>query len=70
VRDPLKPLGAIIRRRRLELGLSQEQLAEKADLHFTYISGIERGLENVSILKLAKIAAGLKTRVRDLVQDI
>jgi transcriptional regulator with XRE-family HTH domain len=49
--------------------LTQEQLAEMADLHWTYVSGIERGIRNVSILKLAKIAAGLRVRIQDLVED-
>jgi len=70
VADPRKPLGAAIKKRRTELGLTQEQLAEKADLHWTYISGIERGIENISIVKLAKVATGLKVRIRDLVGDV
>jgi transcriptional regulator with XRE-family HTH domain len=49
--------------------MTQEQLAEKADLHWTYISGIERGQKNVSILNLYQIATALKLRVRDLVKD-
>ncbi len=68
VTDPRKPLGAAIRKRRLALGLTQEQLAEKADLHWTYISGIERGIRNVSIVNLFHIATALEVRVRDLVK--
>lgn len=68
--DPRKPLGVAIKKRRSELKLTQEQLAEKADLHWTYISGIERGIRNVSIVKLARIAAGLKVRIRDLVDGL
>jgi transcriptional regulator with XRE-family HTH domain len=68
--DPRKILGKEIRKRRAALGLTQEQLAEKADLHWTYISGIERGVRNVSIEKLLNIAKALGTRVRDLVKDI
>lgn len=49
--------------------MTQEQLAEKADLHWTYISGIERREKNVSILNLHQIATALKLRVRDLVKD-
>jgi transcriptional regulator with XRE-family HTH domain len=70
VRDPRKPLGEAIKKRRLELGLAQEQLAEMADLHWTYVSGIERGIRNVSIVKLAKIAAGLRVRIQDLVEGL
>lgn len=67
--DPRKPLGVEIRKRRLALGLTQEQLAERADLHWTYVSGIERGQRNVSIIKLYRIATALQLRVRDLVKD-
>lgn len=49
--------------------MTQEQLAEAADLHWTYISGIERGIRNVSIVNLFNIANALKVRVRDLVKD-
>jgi transcriptional regulator with XRE-family HTH domain len=69
VTDPRKPLGHAIKRRRLKLGLTQEQLAEAADLHCTYISGIERGVRNVSIVNLFQIATALKVRVRDLVRE-
>jgi transcriptional regulator with XRE-family HTH domain len=65
----LRTLGRGIRKRREELGLTQEQLAEKADLHWTFISGVERGVRNISILKLLRIALALNTRVRDLVDD-
>jgi transcriptional regulator with XRE-family HTH domain len=49
------------------LGLTQEQLAEKAGLHWTFISGVERGIRNISILKLHRIATSLGVRLRDLV---
>jgi transcriptional regulator with XRE-family HTH domain len=68
--DPRKILGAAIKRRRLNLGLTQEQLAEAADLHWTYVSGIERGIRNVSILNLFHTATALNLRVRDLVKEL
>lgn len=67
--DPRKLLGEAIRKRRLALGLTQEQLAERADLHWTFISGIERGQRNVSVVRLNDIATALGVRVRDLVKD-
>jgi transcriptional regulator with XRE-family HTH domain len=67
--DPRKPLGKAIRQRREELGLTQEQLAEKADLHWTFVSGVERGVRNISVVNLYHIAVALKTRVRDLVEE-
>lgn len=50
--------------------MTQEQLAEKSDLHWTYISGIERGVRNVTIVNLFHIAAALKVKVRDLVKEL
>jgi transcriptional regulator with XRE-family HTH domain len=67
ITDPRKPLGLAIRIRREALGLTQEQLAEKAGLHWTFISGVERGIRNISIVKLHRIAASLEVRLRDLV---
>lgn len=67
--EPLKPLGRAIRKKREALGLTQEQLAEKADLHWTFISGVERGVRNISVVKLWRIATALNVRVRDLVND-
>lgn len=57
--DPRVQLGQTVRKRRLALGLSQEGLAEKADLHWTYVGGIERGERNVSLLNIVKIAHAL-----------
>jgi transcriptional regulator with XRE-family HTH domain len=57
--DPRLQLGRTVRKRRHALGLSQEGLAEKADLHWTYIGGIERGERNVGLLNIVKIAHAL-----------
>ena len=51
--------GLHIKRLRTELGLSQETLALKAELDRTYISGIERGKRNVSLVNLFKLADAL-----------
>jgi transcriptional regulator with XRE-family HTH domain len=56
----LKQVGSKIRALRNETGLSQEDFAKKVDLDRTYISDVERGERNVSILNLFKIAKGLK----------
>jgi len=57
--DPRIQLGKTLRKERLRLRLSQEGLAEKADLHWTYIGGIERGERNVSLLNIVKLARAL-----------
>lgn len=56
----LKQVGSKIRALRNETGLSQEDFAKKVDLDRTYISDVERGERNVSVLNLFKIAKGLK----------
>jgi transcriptional regulator with XRE-family HTH domain len=53
-------LGQNVRRLRDALGLTQEELAEEADLDQTYISGIERGLRNPGIINVAKLAKALQ----------
>ena len=72
---PSKPpfrriLGNKIRACRKECGLTQEKLAERADLHHNFIGEVERGNLDISVGSLVKIAKALKVRVRDLVDDI
>ncbi|WP_395753942.1 helix-turn-helix domain-containing protein [Prosthecobacter sp.] len=55
----LDTFGQNIRKHRTEKGLSQEALADKADLDSTYISGIERGVRNPSLLSIVRIAKAL-----------
>jgi len=50
--------------------MSQEALAEKADLHPVYIGELERGEEAASVFALMRIAKALGVRVRDLVDDL
>src|SRR5947207_14659639 len=52
-------LGASVRSLRFRLGISQEELAERADLHRTYIAGIERGARNVTLKSMDKLAKAL-----------
>jgi len=58
--------GRAIRRIRQEQGINQEEAAERCGLHRTYYSGIERGVRNVSLLNIEKIAKGLKKSLADL----
>lgn len=52
-------LGRVIRAHRLAAGLSQEGLAERAGLHWTYVSQVERGRRNLSVDALRRIGAAL-----------
>ncbi|MGW4370099.1 helix-turn-helix domain-containing protein [Nocardia takedensis] len=58
--------GKRLRRIRLERDLSQEELAERANLHRTYISSIERGVQSVSLDNIAKISRVLNVELSEL----
>jgi transcriptional regulator with XRE-family HTH domain len=53
-----------------ELGESQEQLADRAGLHWSFIGQVERGRRNISLHNILKIAAALKTDPGVLVRGI
>jgi transcriptional regulator with XRE-family HTH domain len=55
----LRTLGATLRHYRQQQGLSQQALATKAGLHHTYVSEIELGQRNVSVLSLLRLATAL-----------
>lgn len=55
----LKKFGEQVRRIRKLRGLSQEDLAELAGLHRTYIGGIERGERNVALVNIVRLAKAL-----------
>jgi transcriptional regulator with XRE-family HTH domain len=60
--------AANVRLHRLELGMSQEALAEAANLHRTYVGSIERGARNVTIDNMERIAHALNLDVIDLLK--
>jgi len=62
----LKQFGLKVRRYRLKKELSQEKLAELADLHRTYIAQIESGKRNVALKNIDKIARALGVSVKEL----
>src|SRR5262249_3495335 len=64
----LSTIGRTIRSIRREQGLSQEALADLAHIDRSYMSSIERGLRNISILHVARIATALHVPVCDLLQ--
>ena len=51
--------GRAVRKYRLQKGLSQEGLAERAAIHRTYIGGIERGERNPTLLMIHRLARAL-----------
>ena len=64
--SPKEVFAHNVKRLRQAAGLSQELLADRADLHRTYISSIERGQRNVSIDNIFALAKALGVDARDL----
>ena len=62
----LKTFGECVRGLRKGRGMSQEALAEKAGLHYTYIGGIERGERNPALKNIGKIAEALNVDAMEL----
>ncbi len=58
--------GERVRETRKEKGLSQEELAHKADLHRTYIGMIERAEKNITLVNIEKIANALEVNIKEL----
>ena len=69
-RPVLLALGAAGRDLRVSRHLSQEDVADLAGLHVTYISGIERGLRNVGFENLCKVAHGLGVDLATLTSEV
>lgn len=66
----LLAFGQAVKTRRLELGLSQEAFAEKAQLHRTYIGGVERGKRNVALLNMIQIAQALELTPKEFLEKV
>jgi transcriptional regulator with XRE-family HTH domain len=58
--------GQKVREERQRQGLSQEELAEKASVHRTYIGMIERAEKNITLINIEKISKALSLEIRDL----
>ena len=65
-----KQIGEAIRSLRLELRMSQEELAEASGTHRTYVSQLERGTRNPTVTVLARLARALKVELPDLFRNI
>ena len=62
--------GANVRKARLALAVSQEELADRADLHRTYIGQVERGETNISLANIVRLARALQVEVSKLMRGI
>ena len=62
--------GQNVRRLRSVSGFTQERLADRADLDPTYISGIERGVRNPTLVIIVRLAKALGVPLSELCKDI
>lgn len=60
-------VGRNMKRLREARGWSQEELADQAGIHRTYVSGVERGVRNPTVTVLEKLAIALGATLPDLV---
>lgn len=67
--DIRKVFGLNARRYRLTLGLSQEAVAERMGVDRAFVSSIERGLQNTTLLTIWQIAQALEVRPSDLLEE-
>ncbi len=67
--DIRRRVGVNLKRLRKSRGLSQEELAFECGLHRTYISGVERGVRNPTVLVLQEIAAALDVPAAWLIEE-
>ena len=66
----LRLFGERVRSLRTSRNLSQEQLAELADLDRTYISGVERGIRNISLINISALAGALEVPAAELTEGL
>jgi transcriptional regulator with XRE-family HTH domain len=64
--DIRQRLGSNLRKQRTGRGWSQEEFADRAGIHRTYVSDLERGARNPSILVLQRLAAALNVPAAEL----
>ena len=62
--------GKAVRKSRLEQKISQEELAERCNLHRTYISDIELGKRNVSLENIERIVTALERSLSDFFKEV
>ncbi len=66
--DILGRFGFAVKDRREAMGLTQEEFAERAGIHRTYLSDIERGARNLSLVNIERVAAAMALKISELFQ--
>jgi transcriptional regulator with XRE-family HTH domain len=69
-KEILVKFGNKVRAERMKLGLSQEELAERAGVHRTYIGMIERAEKNITLENIEKICKALNMSISDCFKDL
>ena len=67
--DPRVAFGKALRKLRTAKGISQEKLADLAEIHRTYIGDVERGTRNISLVNMTRIAAALGVQLSRIFQE-
>ena len=68
--DIRERFGFAVKARREALGLTQEDLAEKARIHRTYLSDVERGTRNLALVNIERLAAALGMSLAELFASV
>ena len=68
--DIRERFGFAVKARREKLGLTQEDLADKARIHRTYLSDVERGTRNLSLVNIERLATALEWSLAELFEAV
>ena len=68
--DIRERFGFAVKARREELGLTQEDLAQRAAIHRTYLSDVERGGRNLSLVNIERLAGALRLGLAELFRRV
>ena len=69
-KDPKAEFGARVRHQRKRLDLTLEQLAEDAEMRWTYIGSVERGERNISLINIVRFARALGVGAEELIKGL
>lgn len=68
--DPRVAFGKALRKFRTAKGISQEKLADLAEIHRTYIGDVERGTRNISLVNMRRVANALDKALSELITEM
>lgn len=69
-RDPRAEFGRRVRHHRHRLGWTLEELAEHAEMHWTYVGSVERGERNLSLINIVRLARALGIGPEELIRGL